>query len=406
MKIFCILVVGCLGIAGGQTPTRVLPETWYPVAQVPDAARQASPKPKLPTKTSNNTHDIPALTRTALPAVALVIASSKSGEEVRQGSGFLVSGDGKVVTNYHVIEGMASAVIKFPSGAFYAVDGVLALDQDKDLAVLKASGRNFPFLPLGDSDSVQVGEQVIAIGSPLALEATVSSGIVSAIRELDETKGKVIQTTAAISPGSSGGVLLNSRGQVIGVTAFQMIKGQNLNFAIPAAYIKPLLNAKTVMPFSHNDETKADGQERQTESPESPPNIPRQWVKVSGGEPVTVRIEGDYLYEESSRSGDGVDVLSDDYICDTKRQGSQWIGKCSYTIRGNLWDATFGNFVRTFVCNVSTDETITMVSPQRIEGDSQGWAPGPLMPGGPYRGISRCRVPGTTRSHFVLIPKE
>jgi S1-C subfamily serine protease len=353
----------------------------------------------------NTVEDIPTLTRKALPAVVLVVASDKSGDEVRQGSGFLISGDGKVVTNYHVIEGIASAVVKLPNGAFYPVDGVLALDRDRDLAVLKISGRGLPFLPLGDSKSVQVGEQVIAIGSPLELESTVSSGIVSAIRELDETRGKVIQTTAAISPGSSGGALLNSRGQVIGVTAFQMTSGQNINFAIPADYIKPLLAASTVLPFKPGDEMAAEGQSRQTEGPEGPPSIPREWIQVQGGMGVTVRIEGDYLYEEGSFSADGVDITASYYVCDTKRQGTQWVGKCSYTIRGNLWDS-LGNFVRVFECSFSLDEIITMVSPQRIEGESQETAPGPSMPGGPYRGVSRCLVPGTTRSHFVLIPKE
>jgi hypothetical protein len=192
---------------------------------------------------------------------------------------------------------------------------------------------------------------------------------------------------------------------VIGVTAFQMTKGQNLNFAIPADYIRPLLTAKTVMPFKPNDETRIKGRDRQADSPESPPSIPRQWVHVESGTPVTLRIEGDYLYEEGSFSADGVDILARHYVCDTKRQGDQWTGKCSYTIRLNLWDA-HGSFVRVLECSLSLDETITTVSALRIEGESQGTAPGPSIPGGPYRGVNSCPVPGTTRSHFVLIPKE
>jgi S1-C subfamily serine protease len=364
---------------------------------------EPAPQSRPLAPTSNAKEDIPTLTRKALPAVVLVIASDKAGKEIRQGSGFIVSDDGKVVTNYHVIEGTTSAVIKLPNGAFYTIEGVLALDQDRDLAVLKASGRDFPFLPLGDSDQVQVGEPVIAIGSPLALEATVSNGIVSALRELDGTKEKVIQTTAAISPGSSGGVLLNSRGQVIGVTAFQMTKGQNLNFAIPADYIKPLLTARNVKPFESNETTTVATSEP-IENAETGPNIPHDWTHVGTGQPVTVRIVGDYLYEEGSYATDGVDVLASYYVCDTKRQGNEWVGKCSYTQRGNLWNA-FG-FVRAFQCAFSTDEIITMVSPERIEGESQGFAPGPLFPGGPYLVVNRCLVPGTTRSHFVLIPKE
>ncbi len=153
--------------------------------------------------------DIPALTRESVKAVVLVVASDKAGKEIRQGSGFVVTNDGKVVTNYHVIVGSASVVIKFPNGAFYLIEGVLAADQERDAVILKASGKDFPFLNLGDSEQVQVGEEVVAIGSPLALEATVSNGIVSSIRELEQEKLKVIQTTAPISPGSSGGALLN-----------------------------------------------------------------------------------------------------------------------------------------------------------------------------------------------------
>jgi len=395
------ITVGITLLLGGVAPLSAQQQKGPP----PSYHEVPAPKSKKVTQASSTAEDLPTLTRKALPAVVLVVAADKAGKEIHQGSGFLVSGDGKVVTNYHVIEGTTSAVFKLPNGAFYTVEGVLALDQDRDLAMLKATGRDFPFLALGDSDNVQVGEQVIAIGSPLALEATVSNGIVSAIRELDETKEKVIQTTAAISPGSSGGVLLNSRGQVIGVTAFQMTKGQNLNFAIPADYIKPLLAAKNVTPLEPADTPTVKTSEARVENPETGPNIPRYWTHVGTGESVTVRIVGDYLYEEGSFSSDGVDILSNSYICDTKRQGNEWIGKCSRTIRGNVWDA-LGNFVRVFQCALSVDETVTMVSPERIEGESQGAAPGPNFPGGPYRGVNRCLVPGPTRSHFVLIPKE
>jgi hypothetical protein len=194
--------------------------------------------------------DIPAITRRALPAVGLILVSDSAGKEIDQGSGFVVSSDGKVITNYHVIQGASSAIIKFPNGAFYGIEGVLALDKDRDLALLKASGKDFSFLALGSSGSTQVGDEVIAIGNPLSLEATVSNGIVSAMREIKARNLKIIQTTAPISPGSSGGVLLNLKGQVIGVTAFHMLPGENLNFAIAADHIKPLLTSKTVMPFA------------------------------------------------------------------------------------------------------------------------------------------------------------
>lgn len=193
------------------------------------ASAQTSPK------------DIPTITKEAIKAVVLVVTSDSTGKEVGQGSGFLVSRDGKIITNYHVIENAESGIVKFSNGAFYVIQGVLAIDKKHDLAVLKADGKDFSTLSLGNSDEVQVGEEVVAIGSPQSLESTVTNGIVSAVRELKTGAGSVIQTTAPISPGSSGGALFNMQGYVIGVTAFQLVRGQNLNFAIPVNYAKPLL---------------------------------------------------------------------------------------------------------------------------------------------------------------------
>jgi S1-C subfamily serine protease len=108
---------------------------------------------------------------------------------------------------------------------------VLAYDKSRDVAIIKAHGVDFRTLTLGDSDRLQVGEEVVAIGNPLSLESTVSNGIVSAIRTVDE--GKFVQITAPISPGSSGGPLFNMSGEVVGITTSHLVGGQNLNFAIP-----------------------------------------------------------------------------------------------------------------------------------------------------------------------------
>ena len=166
--------------------------------------------------------------------------SDKDGHPIAQGSGFLISKDGHVVTNYHVIKSGSSAVIKLPDGAFFAVDGVLASDKDRDVAIIKAHGNDFRTLTLGDSDRLQVGEEVVAIGNPLSLESTVSNGIVSAIRTVEDEGGKFLQITAPISPGSSGGPLFNMAGEVVGITTSHLVGGQNLNFAIPINDVKPI----------------------------------------------------------------------------------------------------------------------------------------------------------------------
>ena len=200
--------------------------------------------------------DIPAISREAHGAVVSIVVSDKNGHPLAQGSGFLISKDGQVVTNYHVIRNGSSAVIKFPDGAFFVVDGVLASDKDRDVAIIKAHGNDFRALTLGDSNLLQVGEEVVAIGSPLSLESTVSNGIVSAIRTVEDEGGKFLQITVPISPGSSGGPLFNMSGKVVGITTSHIKGGENLNFAIPINDVKPMLLARSPRARALPDETE------------------------------------------------------------------------------------------------------------------------------------------------------
>ena len=132
--------------------------------------------------------DIPAISREANGSIVSIVMSNKDGHPLAQGSGFLISKDGQVVTNYHVIKSGTSAVVKLPDGAFFPVDGVLTSDKGRDVAIIKAHGNDSHTLTLGDSDRLQVGEEVVAIGSPLSLESTVSTAL-SALSELSRTKG-------------------------------------------------------------------------------------------------------------------------------------------------------------------------------------------------------------------------
>lgn len=187
--------------------------------------------------------DVPAIAKGANGAVVSIIMSDKDGQPISQGSGFVISKDGRVVTNFHVIRSGVSAIVKLPDGAFFAVEGVLAADKDRDIAIIKAHGQDFHTLSLGDSSSVQVGDEVVAIGNPLSLESTVSNGIVSAIRAMDAEGGKFLQITTPISPGSSGGPLFNMEGKVVGMTTMYLKGGENLNFAIPVDDVRHLLSS-------------------------------------------------------------------------------------------------------------------------------------------------------------------
>jgi S1-C subfamily serine protease/Flp pilus assembly protein TadD len=194
--------------------------------------------PKHPTTREPS---ITEIVKASSPAVVLVATFDGSGNAVAQGSGFIISGDGKVITNYHVIEGADSSIVKMGNGAYFPVEGVLAQSKSDDLVVLKVSGSGLPVLHLGEAKSVSSGERVIAIGSPLGLEGTVTDGIVSAIREDEETNTPLIQTTAPISHGSSGGPLLDLAGRVVGVLTFMFGSGENLNFAVAVDALKDLL---------------------------------------------------------------------------------------------------------------------------------------------------------------------
>lgn len=167
---------------------------------------------------------------------------------VLSGSGFIFGEEGLIGTNYHVTENTDSLIVKTSDGMFYGAELILT-DEINDFAIIKLinpDNKKFPVVKLGNSDNVKAGTVVYAIGSPLGYEYTISSGIVAAVREnekvsftdpvtyesLEKKYEKVIQITAAISPGNSGGALFNSKGEVIGVTTFTYIGYGNLNFAV------------------------------------------------------------------------------------------------------------------------------------------------------------------------------
>jgi len=175
------------------------------------------------------------------------------------GSGFVVQPNGVVVTNYHVIENAQAVMVKLPDEREFRAQGVIGSDPELDVAVLKLNAHDLPIMPLGNSDHVKVGQRIITIGNPLGMfEFTVSDGIISAIRLDDDPESKIkklIQITAPVSHGNSGGPLLDLNGRVVGITFAISEEGQNLNFAIPINYAKSLIKDGPVVAF--NEVTKA-----------------------------------------------------------------------------------------------------------------------------------------------------
>jgi serine protease Do len=159
------------------------------------------------------------------------------------GSGFIISGDGYILTNYHVVAGADEIKVKLSDSREFK--GVLKGGDEKlDIALIKIDAKgNLPVAPLGDSDTLEVGEPVMAIGNPFGLAQTVTAGIVSA-------KGRVIgsgpyddfiQTDASINPGNSGGPLFNSKGEVVGINTAIVAGGQGIGFAIPINMAKEII---------------------------------------------------------------------------------------------------------------------------------------------------------------------
>ena len=181
----------------------------------------------------------------ATPSVVVVENFNEDGEKAGQGSGYVFSGDGIVITNYHVIRGAKSLAVRIPGQEPYRVDSVLAYEIDHDVAALQLTGSSLPALVTETVEEPKVGDRVVAIGAPLGLESTVSEGIVSALRNAGTMH--IIQTTASISPGSSGGPLLNEYGKVIGLTTSTVRDGQSLNFVVSAKHVSGLLGRRQPM---------------------------------------------------------------------------------------------------------------------------------------------------------------
>lgn len=161
--------------------------------------------------------------------------------DIGQGTGFIISDEGYVVTNAHVLAGgkMVRA-ITYEQKVLEA--DFLGYDENLDVALLKISG-NYNALDLANSNNIQVGEKVVAIGNPLGLQFSVSQGIVSGVHRPGVSGENVyIQTDAALNPGNSGGPLINQQGKVIGINNFKISGGESLGFALESNSLKDIIN--------------------------------------------------------------------------------------------------------------------------------------------------------------------
>jgi S1-C subfamily serine protease len=178
--------------------------------------------------------DLPGLVKRVQPAVVTVMAYNALDELVFQGSGFFITPEGRFLTNYHVLAQATRAEVKTALGHCYPVAGVVAADRDWDLVAAEIGCPLEVASSLEISGAVpEVGERVAVVGSPLGLEHTLSVGVISALRRV--AGGAYLQISAPVSPGSSGSAVINMAGEVVGVASLQVVKGQNLNFAVPGS---------------------------------------------------------------------------------------------------------------------------------------------------------------------------
>lgn len=176
------------------------------------------------------TAEIAALARRA---VVTIETTNAAGGDVALGSGFVVKATGVIVTNWHVMAGAAAATVTMTNGEIFHRVAFLDGDPTTDIAILKIAASNLPTLSM-TADVPPVGSRVVAVGSPLGLNDTVSEGIVSAVRV---SRGRqVVQTTTPIGPGSSGGPLINAQGMVFAVSTFMLEGAPLINFGVPARY--------------------------------------------------------------------------------------------------------------------------------------------------------------------------
>ncbi len=158
------------------------------------------------------------------------------------GSGFIISTEGHIVTNYHVIQGKDAVTVQTYDKRQLPAQ-ILGIDKLRDLALLKVDG-TFDYLKLADSNSLQVGKQVIAIGNPLGLSFTVTEGIISALhRQGPNGLEEYVQTDVSLNPGNSGGPLINVQGEIVGINNFKIGDAESLGFALESNSIRDSINS-------------------------------------------------------------------------------------------------------------------------------------------------------------------
>jgi trypsin-like peptidase len=232
------------------------------------------------------------LYKAASPSVVLIETYGEDGKVSGAGSGFLVSANGKILTNYHVIAHSKRATVRLANEDAYDDVTVLDIDKRKDIALIKIKAVGLPFLKLGHSGSLLVGDKLYALGNPLGVfQNTLSEGIMSAVRQLDGYK--MFQLSTPISHGSSGGPVFDSSGNVVAIIEATSEEGQNINFALPIDYALGMMDSNQAKTL----EAIYEPEEKNTAAPIQTVSAPKL-----GPEP-TAAMRGDAFTYISTKIG-------------------------------------------------------------------------------------------------------
>ena len=204
-------------------------------------ARQPQSRPAPPASTSETPPDFVTVVARLGLGVVKVENLAEDGKVLKTGTGFFASPDGTVVTCHHVVEGAKSIRVSTLTGAEFKNNGVLLADPKIDLAILGVQASSVAAVSLADDQSAVVGMPVAILGNPLGLSGSLSTGVVSAIRSVKGYDFPAIQVSAAVSPGSSGGPVVDREGRLLGMVSAKMREGEAIGFALPVGLIRQAL---------------------------------------------------------------------------------------------------------------------------------------------------------------------
>ena len=248
-----------------------------------------------------NAITVPEIVAKAKPAVVQIVAVDANQNPFKTGTGFFVSSEGLLLTNYHVIAGASDLFARTSTGAIFIFRCVVFRSVDLDVALIKFAATGIPYLELGSCADAVEGQRVLVIGSPEGLEGTVTDGIISAFRD----NRSFMQISAPISPGSSGSPVLSESGQVIGIASSIRKEGQNLNFAIAMETVRGALLADRQSTSDKQSLEVATTPKPHTAAPNQPRTDLNEFVNAFVASGNTVNWRG-----KLSFYANGVDYLS------------------------------------------------------------------------------------------------